>query len=196
MTYYNNGSICFKAEELEEVLKLLAKNTRLNLSKSDAYMSQGQQCLEIASVVGNLEQELEDFCEDCKKNGIKIELDVTYSGDAEGRYVYENGAFHTLGASEVCLMEASDEELLAEIYRRGLAQKIHDDVVRAFMASELEQEYGLSSDDAKEYANDAYDYYVETEGASQYDGIEHAAEEYERDRSKINEHCTVAEEES
>lgn len=72
-----------------------------------------------------------------------------------------------------------DSVLLSEVKRRGLNGMIHDGFIREFMSAELMGNYDFSEKDAKEAAQMAFDHYVNTEGASQYDGIEWVVEHWQ-----------------
>lgn len=52
-----------------------------------------------------------------------MEFDISYTGDAEGGYIYKNGKYETLNEDQVHLRNISDEDLISEIQRRGLSQK-------------------------------------------------------------------------
>ncbi len=176
MTYINTGGISCREKNLAEVANLINEMTRLSVDADDAYENNGKMTFDIEDEYGDLEKELSELCEKCQDREIWIELNISYYGDAEGQYICENGKFTALSEEEMHLRNVDDEDLIAEIYRRGLAQKIHDDVVRAFMAGELQESFGFDTGAAKEASDVAYDYYANTEGATQYDGIEYAAE--------------------
>ena len=90
---------------------------------------------------------------------------------AEGAYVLHDGVYECLGEDAYHLRQMDDKDLLREIYRRGLNRRICNDDIRSFMESELESQYGLYENDAKRAAViGLFEYYVNTEDASQYDG--------------------------
>lgn len=49
-----------------------------------------------------------------------MEFDISYTGDAEGGYIYKNGEYKTLNEVQIHLRNVNDEDLIAEIQRRGL----------------------------------------------------------------------------
>ena len=110
------------------------------------------------------------------KANLDVDFEIHYFGDAEGAYVLQDGVYECLGESAYRLRQEDDKDLLKEIYRRGLNRRICNDDIRSFMQSELESQYGLYENDAKRAAVMAFEYYVNTEDASQYDGIQWAAE--------------------
>lgn len=165
------------------MIKLLNEHVADNnhYREDDTYRDENNKmCLEILDVWGDIEEDLKNFCNTCKEQNIPICVNIDYSGDADGQYICENGTFEVLSAEETCLRETSDEHLIAEIERRGLSQQIHDNVVRTFMADELVSQFGFTETDAKEAAGIAYNHYASTEGATQYDGIEYAVENFQK----------------
>ena len=187
MTLLNNGTISCKKEDLEEIIKIV---NEAQLSESsiysldDAYESNGESCLEVTDVSGDIESQIKEIYDTCKENGIDISFDISYFGDNEGTYFCDHGVYQVLNQQESQLREMPDDLLLIEVKRRGLAQKVHDDVVRAFMANELVNGYGFSEEDAEEGAEIAFEYYVNTEGATQYDGIEEAVQQFDLRKSE------------
>ena len=184
MMYYNTGSICCEEKDLKDLVEIM-NNANLDQSGAefdvdDAYLVNGKYYFDINDCYGDIESSLDEIVEECEKNGIKIEFDISYSGDASGQYLYKDGNYEVLGEDETHLRNIDDADLIAEVKRRGLAQRIHDDVVRDFMAGGLVSQFDFSEGDAAEAAEMAYDHYANTEGATQYDGIVWAAEHWEK----------------
>lgn len=107
-----------------------------------------------------------------------MDFEIHYYGDAEGAYLFHNRVYECLGEEEYHAHQMDEKVLLKEVYRRGLNRKICNDAIRSFMQSELETQYGMYEKDAKRAAVLAFERYVNTEDASQYDGIQWAAERY------------------
>ena len=180
MTYYNNGSFeTNTSEEMRELIKIINEIGlgTVTCDEDDIYHLDNKFCLELSDCIGDIEVSLSDIVTACKKGKLDINFYITYCGDAEGAYSYQNGEFETLDENDLLLRNISDEQLISEIYRRGLTQKICEDSVRDFMNAELREKYGFSESAAQKAALLAFDHYINTEGATQYDGIEWAAEQ-------------------
>lgn len=181
MTYWNNGSFACEKKDLEALISIINQTNipdRSGYDVDDAYESNGLSCLEVSECAGDIESDLDNIVTECEKQGIKMEFDISYTGDAEGGYIYKNGKYETLNEDQVHLRNISDEDLISEIQRRGLSQKIHDNVVKDFMTSELIDNFGLTRKEAIDGADMAFEYYANHEGATQYDGIEWAADQF------------------
>lgn len=179
MNYYNEGS--FMAKTMEDLAKLVAILNDADLSPygydpDDAYETDGKFCLEIGERYGDIEAQMDKVADKIIKANLDVDFEIHYFGDAEGAYVLQDGVYECLGESAYRLRQEDDKDLLKEIYRRGLNRRICNDDIRSFMQSELESQYGLYKNDAKRAAVMAFEYYVNTEDASQYDGIQWAAE--------------------
>ena len=181
MTYWNNGSFSCEKKDLEALISIINQTNipdRSGYDVDDAYESNGLSCLEVSERAGDIESDLDNIVTECEKQGIKMEFDISYTGDAEGGYIYKNGKYETLNEDQVHLRNISDVDLISEIQRRGLSQKIHDNVVKDFMTSELIDNFGLTRKEAIDGADMAFEYYANHEGATQYDGIEWAADQF------------------
>lgn len=181
MTYYNEGTFTTKTLEdmgkLVEILNLEGLDP-YGFDSDDAYESDGQFCLELNDCNGDIEQQIDKIAETCQKKQLDVTFEIHYYGDAEGAYLFHNGVYECLGEEEYHAHQMDEKVLLKEIYRRGLNRKICNDAIRSFMQSELENQYDMDEKNAKRAAAMAFEHYVNTEGASQYDGIEWAAKYY------------------
>lgn len=185
MTLYNTGT--FETETEVEMRELITIINKIGLGtvifdERNTYSPDGRCFLEVSECMGDLDPALREIVKACKSAGLKMDFYITYFGDAEGGYMYRNGVYETLGREDLCLQEISDTALLAEIRRRGLMQKISNDCVRDFMKSELVQQYGFTEKQASKAAVFAFERYISTEGATQYDGIELAASEFDPEK--------------
>ena len=75
----------------------------------------------IHEVYGNIDTALQEVADKCKETGIILNGQVCYSGDYYGRYYITDNVVEDLTADEIGVREASNEELIAELKRRGLA---------------------------------------------------------------------------
>ena len=75
----------------------------------------------IHEVYGNIDTALQEVADKCKEAGIILNGQVCYSGDYYGRYYITDNVVEDLSADEIGVREASNEELIAELKRRGLA---------------------------------------------------------------------------
>lgn len=181
MTYYNEGTFTTKNQEdmgkLVEILNLEGLDP-YGFAPEDAYESDGQFCLELNDCNGDIEQQIDKIAEACQEKHLDVDFEIHYYGDAEGAYLFHNGVYECLGEEEYHAHQMDEKVLLKEIYRRGLNRKICNDAIRSFMQSELENQYDMDEKNAKRAAAMAFEYCINTEGASQYDGIEWAAKYY------------------
>lgn len=183
MNYYNEGS--FTVKTMEDLTKLVKILNNANLSSydgydpDDAYETKGKFCLEIGDCNGDIEPQIDQIADQIIKANLDVEFEIHYFGDAEGAYILHDGIYECLGEDAYHLRQMDDKDLLKEIYRRGLNRRICNNDIRSFMQSELESQYGLCENDAKRAAVMAFQYYVNTEDARQYDGIQWAAEHYD-----------------
>lgn len=186
MTIYNTGT--FETETEAEMRELITIINRIGLGtmvcdEQNTYSPDERCFLEVSECQGDLDPALREIVKACKSAGLEMTFYITYFGDSEGGYIYRNGIYETLGREDLCLQEISDTALLAEIRRRGLMQKISNDCVRDFMKSELVQQYGFPEKLASKAAVFAFEHYINMEGATQYDGIKRAAEEFAPEKS-------------
>lgn len=182
MTFYNEGS--FMAKTMEDIAQLVAILNEADLSPygydpDDAYKIDGKFYLEIGKRYGDIEAQMNEVADKIIKANLDADFEIHYFGDAEGAYILHDGIYEYLGEDAYHLRQMDDKNLLKEIYRRGLNRRICNDDIRSFMQSELENQYGLYEHHAKRAAVMAFEHYVNTEDASQYDGIQWAAEHYD-----------------
>ena len=84
-TDYNSGS--FEAESEEDLKKLIL-----------VINCDGKCRLKVSGCIGNLEESLANITEVCKKAGLKISFYISYCGEAEGAYSYQNGIYKEIAA--------------------------------------------------------------------------------------------------
>lgn len=181
MAYYNEGTFVTKTmEDMSKLVEILNHEELdpYGFDSDDAYESNGQFCLELNDCNGDIEQQIDKIAEACQKKHLDVDFEIHYYGDAEGAYLFHNRVYECLGEEEYHAHQMDEKVLLKEVYRRGLNRKICNDAIRSFMQSELETQYGMYEKDAKRAAVLAFERYVNTEDASQYDGIQWAAERY------------------
>ena len=76
--------------------------------------------ISIHEVYGNIDTALQEVADKCKEAGINLNGQVCYSGDYYGRYYITDNVVEDLTADEIGVREATNEELIAELKRRGL----------------------------------------------------------------------------
>lgn len=74
----------------------------------------------IHEVYGNIDTALQKVADKCKEAGIILNGQACYSGDYYGKYYITDNVVEDLTADEIGVREASDDELIAELKRRGL----------------------------------------------------------------------------
>ena len=100
-TDYNCGS--FEAESEEDLKKLIRVINEIGLgtarySENDIDNCDGKCRLKVSGYIGNLEESLANITEVCKKAGLKISFYISYCGEAEGAYSYQNGIYKEIAA--------------------------------------------------------------------------------------------------
>ena len=100
-TDYNCGS--FEAESEEDLKKLIRVINEIGLgtarySENDIDNCDGKCRLKVSGCIGNLEESLANITEVCKKAGLKISFYISYCGEAEGAYSYQNGIYKEIAA--------------------------------------------------------------------------------------------------
>ena len=76
--------------------------------------------ISVHEVFGDIEPALQEVADKCKEAGIILNGQICYSGDYDGRYYITDNEVEDLTADEIGVREASNEELIAELQRRGL----------------------------------------------------------------------------
>lgn len=82
--------------------------------------------ISIHEIFGDIEPALQKVADKCKEAGIILNGQICYSGDYDGRYYITDNVVEDLTVDEVGVREASNEELIAELQRRGLIVKIQE----------------------------------------------------------------------
>lgn len=100
-TDYNSGS--FEAESEEDLKKLIRVINEIGLgtarySENDIDNCDGKCRLKVSGCIGNLEESLANITEVCKKASLKISFYISYCGEAEGAYSYQNGIYNEIAA--------------------------------------------------------------------------------------------------
>lgn len=100
----------------------------------------------IHEVYGNIDTALQEVADKCKEAGIILNGQVCYSGDYYGRYYITDNVVEDLTADEIGVREASDDELIAELKRRGLEVTVQKNQPSESenSAVELEKTYRLA----------------------------------------------------
>ena len=57
-------------------------------------------------------------------------------------------------------------------------EQAHEEFVKSFMATTLQNDFGLEKSDAEEVADKAYEFYCEGDGLTEYECIQKAYDEY------------------
>lgn len=123
MTYYNEGTFTTKTKEdmgkLVEILNLEGLDP-YGFDPDDAYVSDGQFCLDLNDCNGDIEQQIDKIAEACQKKHLDVDFEIHYYGDAEGAYLFHSGVYEYLGEEEYHAHQMDKKVLLKEIYHRGL----------------------------------------------------------------------------
>ena len=93
----------FEAESEEDLKKLIRVINEIGLgtarySENDIDNCDGKCRLKVSGCIGNLEESLANITEVCKKAGLKISFYISYCGEAEGAYSYQNGIYKEIAA--------------------------------------------------------------------------------------------------
>lgn len=115
MTLYNNGTITVPSEWCKA---LLIAMELLDICFEDIITNNGQSVASI-NIEGDIEDKLEELVEAFNDQDIPIEINITYYGDYDGKYIIRNGVLVDLDKDEVSIMESDDNTLIKELENRG-----------------------------------------------------------------------------
>lgn len=118
MTYYNSGVILCRNTISED----LKKRIRIHFGTDEsAYFYINGNAIEINDLAGRLGNAIRQTVKDAAEYGNPVtDVTVSYYGDDDGGYGYENGKVVDLDEEDVILMNCDDDKLLKECRRRGL----------------------------------------------------------------------------
>ena len=160
----NSGSLTtnrkFTQEEVERIKSVL--------TKSEVYDNE----ISVEEEYGDIECDLKDLLEDLP--GVIINGQIDYYGDYDGRYEVKDSVLSSLNKNEVAIREASVEELLKEIARRGtpfcryilITTVERETFLKGFSSvesaknamleamQEILNKYGIDPEDAEDYGVD------------------------------------------
>ena len=196
MDLYYSGTITFtrplSEDEKADIRGLFADASYQFDMTTDAYISDDGKSLEFNFLeTHDLDGEFDELA-DMVKGWPDIEIvegcGVDYSGDYEGATVFEDGEFSSLNKEESIIRDASDDDLLAELERRGLSmpggeeeeeEKEHASIVIVVEGGIVQNLY--STDEEIEY--DIID--LDTEDPDELDEKEEAINEVKNDDSYV-----------
>ena len=126
MTIMNEGEIIIndktRAGEVAQIF--VAAGIYDSVEKVPVYEDDGttpeEAGISVHEVFGDIEPALQEVADKCKEAGIILNGQICYSGDYDGRYYITDNEVEDLTADEIGVREASKEELIAELQRRGL----------------------------------------------------------------------------
>lgn len=126
MTIMNEGEIIIndktRAGEVAQIF--VAAGIYDSVEKVPVYEDDGttpeEAGISVHEVFGDIEPALQEVADKCKEAGIILNGQICYSGDYDGRYYITDNEVEDLTADEIGVREASNEELIAELQRRGL----------------------------------------------------------------------------
>ena len=126
MTIMNEGEIIIndktRAGEVAQIF--VAAGIYDSVEKVPVYEDDGttpeEAGISVHEVFGDIEPALQEVTDKCKEAGIILNGQICYSGDYDGRYYITDNEVEDLTADEIGVREASKEELIAELQRRGL----------------------------------------------------------------------------
>lgn len=158
MTYFYNGEINSKTEDVERLLPLVRKIFK----HPDTIVDGGATSIVISDECrGDITEEIKTFCKAMEENGLSATGEISYTGEHDGKYVISGTEYRELTANECVIKGASDQELIAELEKRGYAVRKADGAMM----------FGLSAEEAEEvYRNKQLEYACE-------DAITHASDE-------------------
>ena len=126
MTIMNEGEIIIndktRAGEVAQIF--VAAGIYESVEKVPVYEDDGttseEAGISVHEVYGDIDSAIREAADKCKEAGIILNGQICYSGDYDGRYYITNNVVEDLTADEIGVREASSEELIAELQRRGL----------------------------------------------------------------------------
>ena len=126
MTIMNEGEIIIndktRAGEVAQIF--VAAGIYDSVEKVPVYEDDGttpeEAGISVHEVYGDIDSAIREAADKCKEAGIILNGQICYSGDYDGRYYITNNVVEDLTADEIGVREASSEELIAELQRRGL----------------------------------------------------------------------------
>lgn len=132
MTIMNEGEIIIndktRAGEVAQIF--VAAGIYNSVEKVPVYEDDGttpdEAGISVHEVFGDIEPALQEAADKCKEAGITLNGQICYSGDYDGRYYITDNVVEDLSVDEVGVREASNEELIAELQRRGLEVMVQE----------------------------------------------------------------------
>ena len=126
MTIMNEGEIIIndktRAGEVAQIF--VAAGIYESVEKVPVYEDDGttpeEAGISVHEVYGDIDSAIREAADKCKEADIILNGQICYSGDYDGRYYITNNVVEDLTADEIGVREASSEELIAELQRRGL----------------------------------------------------------------------------
>lgn len=103
MNYLYNGEIRCKKEDLERVIPLVGI-TYIIISDETR---------------GDITEEIGIFCQALKEEGLSVAGNISYTGDYDGKYILSGTDYTELSAEECVIRNASNQDLIRELKRRG-----------------------------------------------------------------------------
>ena len=132
MTIMNEGEIIIndktRAGEVAQIF--VAVGIYDSVEKVPVYEDDGttpeEAGISVHEVYGDIDSAIREAADKCKEAGIILNGQICYSGDYDGRYYITNNEVEDLTADEIGVREASNEELIAELQRRGLEVMVQE----------------------------------------------------------------------
>lgn len=116
MNYIYNGEIRCKKEDLERAIPLVKKI----FLHPDVEELDGVTYIVISDETGgNITEEIDIFCQTLKEMGLSVAGNISFTGDYDGKYILSGSEYTELSAEECVIRNASDQDLLKEVKRRG-----------------------------------------------------------------------------
>lgn len=119
MQIINQGTIKV-AEFYKDALLYGLSNINLEENaETNVYIQNKRAILEFESYYGDIQPEISSLFNLFKIFGVRIDIDIEYSGDYEGKYVTRNGELIELSETDLVIDNTDDKTLVDELKRRG-----------------------------------------------------------------------------
>lgn len=122
MTYYNTGYI--QVEEKDVKALIVAINATeifgFDLNVTDFYKHAGMAVYGLCEVTGDIEDKLQEVKKLLNTVGIKVDFEITFSGDSNGIYIVnDDGYFEILSPEDAAIRDTNTDDLIKELQKRG-----------------------------------------------------------------------------
>ena len=122
MTYYNTGYI--QVEEKDVKALIVAINATeifgFDLDVTYFYKHAGMAVYDLCEITGDIEDDLQKVMKLLNTVGIKVEFEIDFSGDCNGKYIVNDDSdFEILSPEDAAIKDANTDTLINELQKRG-----------------------------------------------------------------------------